>query len=219
MTRQPWREVAAGYDAGAIGYDARHDGRRDRAHARRIERPMLDAAQGATRVLELGVGTGRVLAQVAAPVRIGVDVAARMLDVAAGKGLAVVRADAHRLPFAARSFDAVLAGGGVFRYLDAATALAEVARVLVGGGILAIHQFGARTWGLRGARRPDPRVRELDRVEDLTGTATAVGFAVERVVRWRTIRLPPFLVEIPPWLDRHSSIQLWSQVVVVMRGA
>lgn len=217
---RPWREIAAGYDAGAAGYDARHGDRRSRARARLMDRPMLDAARGARRVLELGVGTGRLLAQVEAPVRVGVDVSAAMLALAARRGLAVARADAHQLPFTAGVFDAVLAGGGVLRYLDTATALAELARVLAPGGRLAVHQFGARTWSLRGgARRPDPRVRELDDVEDLIGPARQAGFAVERVIRWRPIRIPPYLIEIPGWLDRASPRQLWGHVVIVLRGA
>lgn len=108
-----WREVAAGYDEGADGYDPRHA--RDLARAARIERPMLEAMRGARRVLEIGVGTGRLLAQVEAPVRIGIDVAAGMLAHAVRRGLCVVRAHAHQLPFADGSFDAVISGGGVLR--------------------------------------------------------------------------------------------------------
>src|SRR5690606_28633707 len=107
----------------------------------------LAAVRGRARILELGVGTGRLLADLArAPgtrTAIGVDVSAAMLAEAARKRLAVARADAHHLPFADARFDAILAGGGVFRYLDTPAALAECARVLVPDGVLAIHQFAA----------------------------------------------------------------------------
>jgi len=141
-----------------------------------------------------------------------------MLRHALRRGLAVARADAQRLPFGDRTFDAVLAGGGVLRYLDAATALAEAARILVPGGLLAVHQFGARTWSPRaGARVPDPRVHELTSVDDLTVPASQAGFAVERIVRWRTLPIPPYVVEIPAWLDRRASVQLWGHLVAILR--
>lgn len=210
-----WRDVAAGYDAGADGYDPRHA--RDLARAARIERPMLEAVRGARRVLEIGVGTGRLLAQVEAPVRVGVDVAAGMLAHAVRRGLRVVRAHAEQLPFTDGSFDAVISGGGVLRYVDTQRTLAEIARVLTPGGRAALHQFGARTWSpRRGARTPDARVRELERVEDLTDPARRAGFRIGKIVRWRTLPVPPHAVEVPAWLDRRLGVQLWAQIVVIL---
>jgi ubiquinone/menaquinone biosynthesis C-methylase UbiE len=170
-------------------------------------------------VLELGVGTGRLLSRVDADFCTGIDVSAAMLGQAARKGLRVVRADAHRLPFRSGTFDAVIAAGAVFRYLDTAAALQEAARVVVAGGKLAIHQLGARTWTIRGRRTADPRVRELGSVDELVTPARDAGFAVDRIVRWRTLRWFPYLFEIPPWVDGASPVQLWSHVVVVMRRA
>ena len=109
------RAVAAGYDAGADGYDARHADRRGAARARAIDRVLLDATRGAARVLEIGVGTGRLLAQVAAPARLGVDIAGRMLVHARARGLAVAQADGHALPIASGTIDAVIAGKGALR--------------------------------------------------------------------------------------------------------
>ncbi|HUQ08592.1 MAG TPA: class I SAM-dependent methyltransferase [Kofleriaceae bacterium] len=223
---RPWREVATGYDAGAATYDERHGAPADPASRRRtarIEAPLLAAVRGRGRLLELGVGTGRLLAQLArsgtgARTAIGVDISAAMLAEAARKSLTVLRADAHRLPFAAARFDAILAGGGVFRYLDTDAALTECARVLAPGGVLAIHQFGAATFRLRGgARAPDPRVRELRHVDELLVPASAAGFDVVRLVRTRSLPVAPYVVEIPGWLDRASPRQLWSQVVVILR--
>lgn len=219
---RPWREVAEGYDAGAATYDDRHSDRRTRARAGRIEASLLTAAANRRRVLELGVGTGRLLAQLrdrdGTRSAIGVDISAAMLAEAARKRLTVLRADVHHLPFAPSSFDAILAGGGVFRYLDTPTALAECARVLEPGGVLAIHQFAAQPWRLRGtARAPDPRVRELRHVDDLTIPATRAGFEIVRISRFRSLPIPPHVVEIPGWLDRRGPRQLWSQVVVIVR--
>jgi ubiquinone/menaquinone biosynthesis C-methylase UbiE len=215
---RPWREVATGYDEGAATYDQRHSDPVAGRRTARIEAPLLAAVRRCARVLELGVGTGRLLAQLSAPTRIGVDISAAMLAEAARKRLDVLRADAHRLPFAAARFDAILAGGGVFRYLDTDAALVECARVLSPGGVLAIHQFGAATFRLRGgARAPDPRVRELRHVDDLLLPAAAAGFDVARVVRTRSLPVSPYVVEIPGWLDRVSPRQLWSQVVIVLR--
>ena len=219
---RPWREVATGYDAGASTYDQRHADPADPASRRRtarIEAPLLAALHGRDRILELGVGTGRLLAQLTPPARtaIGIDVSAAMLAEAARKHLTVLRADAHQLPFAAARFDAILAGGGVFRYLDTDAALTECARVLVAGGVLAIHQFAAAPVRLRGRTRPpDARVRELRHVDDLLRPAAAAGFDVVRIVRTRSLPIPPYVVEIPGWLDRASPRQLWSQVVVVL---
>ncbi len=100
-------------------------------------------ALGATaRVLEVGVGTGRVALPLAALVRdvIGVDLSTPMLaQLLAKRGaarVAVARADAVRLPFAANTFDAAL-GVHFFhlvpRYRES---LAEVARVLRRGAPL-----------------------------------------------------------------------------------
>jgi ubiquinone/menaquinone biosynthesis C-methylase UbiE len=218
---RPWREVAEGYDAGAATYDDRHSARRTAARIARIEAALLAAAADRRRVLDLGVGTGRLLAQLrdrGARTAIGVDISAAMLAVAARKQLTVVRADAHHLPFAPSSFDAIIAGGGVFRYLDTSAALAECARVLDRGGVLAIHQFAAQPWRLRGGTRaPDPRVRELRHVDDLLRPAAAAGFDVVRAIRTRSLPIPPHVIEIPAWLDLAGPRQWWSQIVVILR--
>ena len=96
----------------------------------------------ASRVLEIGVGTGRVALPLAAHVRsiVGIDLSAPMLaQLVAKRGdrrVAVSRADATALPFAAGRFDAVV-GVHVFHLIPRwRDALAEVARVLRPGGLL-----------------------------------------------------------------------------------
>jgi SAM-dependent methyltransferase len=178
------RAVAAGYDAAADGYDQRHGDRPGRARAAAIDRVLLGACRGATRVLEVGVGTGRLLAQVDAPVRIGLDVAPRMLAVARGRGLTVVCADGAAVPFAAGSFDAVIAGKGALRYLAPAVA--------------------------HGLWQPASTA-------ELIAAVAAAGFTVERIARWRSIRVWPYALAIPAAVDDRAPVQLWSHVAVVAR--
>jgi len=95
-----------------------------------------------SRVLEIGIGTGRIAVPLAQYVRqvAGVDLSAAMLaQLAAKRGASCidpVRADASRLPFADACFDAVL-GVHVFHLIPRwREALAEVARVLRPDGLL-----------------------------------------------------------------------------------
>ncbi len=223
MTRHAPRDpraVAADYDAGADDYDARHavDPRTVRRHAR-IDGIQRAAIGGALDVLEIGCGTGRLLAQVEAPRRTGIDIAAQMLRHAAARGLAVARADAHLLPFRDAAFDAILAGNAVFRYLALPRALAECARVLRPRGRLVVHLHGGRTLSLarlRGLAPQRPGVFEPAVVAEVLEPAAHAGFAAVAVHRLRSVRMRPYLLEIPAWIDRHVPAQLWSHVVFVL---
>jgi len=208
-----------GYDEAAAGYDRAHGGGRSQKRFARIEAPILAATRGAGAVLEVGVGTGRLLSQVAAPLRVGIDPSAGMLERASEKpGLSLVRADAHHLPFADASFDAVIAGKGVFRYLSAAAAFAECARVLKAGGRLAIHQYSAMTWSLkqlfgREASSPEVRAMHVESPSALEAGARAAGFSSVRSHLFRSIRFYPYALEIP----RLIAGRWWSHIVLVAR--
>ena len=219
MTTDPRvREVGAIYDGAAESYDANHAiDRRSRRRSAVLDGIQLAAIDGARRVLEIGCGTGRLLVQARVDVRIGVDVSPGMLARARDRGLAVILGDAHALPFADRSFDAMISGKGVFRYLDTPRALAECARVLEPGGVLAIHQFGARTLSWSRAPPPGPGIEHLASVESLLGPAATAGFDPGAVRVFRSIRIAPYLLEIPRWLDRRIPWQLWSHCVAVLR--
>ncbi len=216
-----WREIARGYDRGAAGYDDRHDDRAStRARTRRLDRVLIDAARGARSVLEIGVGTGRLLAQLDAPTRIGVDIAAAMLARAAARGLLAVRADGHALPFADAAVDAIVSGKGSMRYLDPTRALAEATRVVRPGGAIAIHLYGGATWSPRrgrGRTTPHPGLWQPASTADLRATVSTAGLTIDRLHRFRSIRLWPYLVEIPERVDAHAPVQLWSHVVAVLR--
>ena len=110
----------------------------------RVVEPLLAAASVGvgTRVLDVATGPGWVAAQAAergASV-VGVDVAEAMIARArsAHPGLEFRWADAHELPFADASFDAVVGNLAVMHLSRPERAMAEFARVLRPGGRLAL---------------------------------------------------------------------------------
>jgi SAM-dependent methyltransferase len=114
-----------------------------------VVEPLLDAAHvaaGAT-VLDVATGPGYLAARAAArgAYVIGVDIAEPVVALAAqlNPGLDFHRADAHSLPFADGSFTAVVANFLLPHLGDHHAAAAEMARVLVPGGWLAVS-----TWDL-----------------------------------------------------------------------
>jgi ubiquinone/menaquinone biosynthesis C-methylase UbiE len=92
--------------------------------------------QGAERVLEIGVGTGRIALPVAPHVRhyTGIDISTammrRLLDKRGGEAVAVAEADATRLPFGDQVFDAAVAVHIFHLIVGWQQALVELARVL-----------------------------------------------------------------------------------------
>ena len=108
--------------------------------------------RGGERVLDLGCGTGD-LARAAAErgaVPVGLDVAARMLALAARRGpaLAWVRGEGEVLPFATAAFDAIVTGFALRNLVDPRRTLAECARILRAGGRLAILEVDEPDPGL-----------------------------------------------------------------------
>lgn len=203
------RAIAAGYDQAAARYDELHGRDKYRRRAERLEAPLRRVSG---RVLELGCGTGRLLARVPGQ-RFGLDLSRGMLQHAQGRGITGVVADAVAPPFTTASFDAIIAGKGVFRYLEAEPALAACARLLRPGGLLGVHQYAARTWSLRGGRPNGSSHLHLDRPDQLAAPAAAAGFRLLRVLPWRSIAAPPYIVGLPPRLPGRW----WSQVVLLFR--
>jgi demethylmenaquinone methyltransferase/2-methoxy-6-polyprenyl-1,4-benzoquinol methylase len=119
---------------------------RDRAWKRRLAYLTGSAPRG--RVLDLATGTGDIaylLHDRGARV-VGLDITARMIDLAAGKRPAPSRprfvvGDMMALPFADRSFDAATTGYGLRNVPDLAGALDEIARVLDAHGRLLSLEF------------------------------------------------------------------------------
>ena len=137
------------YDAGADAYD-RLTGRWSRLYASTV----LDAAgtSAGSRVLDLATGTGD--AAVLASQRvgtegavIGVDISLPMLRAANAKShassLTFIAADAMRLPFRDRVFDAVICQFGLMFFPERRAALAEIRRTMRPGGRIALTVWGS----------------------------------------------------------------------------
>ena len=87
-------------------------------------------------ILEVGCGTGRLLAELGAYRRIGLDPSDSMLRQA--RGLDVVRGVAEHLPLGDRAVDLVFASLAFHHFPDQPRAAREIHRVLRPGGHLAI---------------------------------------------------------------------------------
>jgi malonyl-CoA O-methyltransferase len=183
------RRVRAAFSRSAGAYDARAEVQR--AVQDRVLALLEAAAPDARRVLDVGAGTGALLARLVAA-RPGLSAAA--IDLAPGMCAAtrraaplarVTAADAEALPFRDASFDLVVTTSTLQWLPRVAPALEEARRVLEPGGVLCVALFGARTlFELReawdeatGARSPQTH-RFLSREELAAGLARA-GLAVE----------------------------------------
>jgi SAM-dependent methyltransferase len=119
------------------------------------------------RVLEVGIGTGRIslpLAKLVSSV-VGIDISRAMLNRLRSKQtnepVCVVEGDATRLPFASDTFDAAIAVH-IFHLIPTwQQALSEVTRVLHPGAILIDAGGGPSSydtlWDIWNARRPEAR--------------------------------------------------------------
>jgi len=119
--------------------------RRDVRWRQRLVTALDGAPPGA--VLDLGTGTGDVaLASTGRPV-VGIDFCLEMLALARTKAvrrhkrLPLAAADALRLPFADGSFAAVTAAFTVRNLADLDRGLAEIRRLLVAAGVIAILEL------------------------------------------------------------------------------
>src|SRR5579884_2905814 len=124
------------YSQQALRYDE------TRAASPSVLRALRRALEGAPgrRLADVGGGTGNYALALKAEGwdPLVVDRSAEMLSRAAAKGLAVVQADAQRLPFEAESFDAVTMISMLHHVEDRQKALAEARRVLRPGGRLVL---------------------------------------------------------------------------------
>lgn len=199
------------YDIAAPGFDDRFAAAREtvsRFHI--IDDVQRRAAQGARSVLELGVGTARLLGTIEAPLRAGIDISLPMLIEARQKVRNVVRGDAHDLPFADGSFDAILAGNAVFRYLDYDHAFREAARVLRVGGRLCVHQYAQWTLSPRSLfRSRTGDARHVSEPDELRRPARRYGLTEIDAYFWRNLPFAPYAIRVP------SLLRLWSHLTLV----
>lgn len=124
--------------------------RREYERKRRLILSMFSRDPGQS-VLDVGGGYGRVARPLGARHRVTMcDLGAPMLRKAraapGGDAVALVQADALRLPFADASFDAVVAVDLVCHLPQLADGLAELARVVRPGGRVVFDTTNARPW-------------------------------------------------------------------------
>ena len=109
----------------------------------------LRRAPAPRRALDVGAGTGALLADLRArePAAVGVamDLAHGMAVAARERGAPAVAGDAEALPFATGRFDLVLSSSALQWLPRLAPALAEMRRVLAPGGTVAVAFFGGET--------------------------------------------------------------------------
>ena len=140
--------MASVYDSAQLAAGYAFD--RPPVHERILRAARLDGPVG--RALDVGCGAGRSTAALAPYARrvVGLEPVPAMLahcrTVAPDAGFVLGRAE--RLPFAGGAFDLVTAAGSL-NYTDLPLALAEIARVLRGGGRFLMYDFSS------GRRSPD----------------------------------------------------------------
>jgi malonyl-CoA O-methyltransferase len=143
------RRVRASFSRSAPAYDARATVQR--RVRERVLALVAEVAPRARRVLDVGAGTGALLARLAEACPLAsataVDLAPGMCRMAreAAPGANVAAADAESLPFRSGSFD-LFVSTSTFQWLPRlGPALAEAHRVVAPGGALCLALFGART--------------------------------------------------------------------------
>jgi malonyl-CoA O-methyltransferase len=143
------RRVGRAFTRGAASYDA-HAGVQRHA-AERLLALALPEARGARRALDVGCGTGALLARLGALLPgaavCGVDLAPGMARAARGRApaAAIAVGDAEALPFGEGAFDLVLSSSALQWLPRLEPAFAEARRALAPGGLLAVALFAGDT--------------------------------------------------------------------------
>jgi malonyl-CoA O-methyltransferase len=189
--------VARAFSRGAAAYDEHA-----RVQRRAIERLLalaLPAAPAPRRVLDVGAGTGNLLAQLAETLPgaalAGVDLAPGMAlaaqERAPGAGLAV--GDAELLPFRAGAFDLVVSTSMLQWLATLEPAFREARRVLAPGGLVGVALFGGETlcelreaWRAAAPAQPD-RTHRFHSAEEVARALAAAGLERVEIERERVV--------------------------------
>jgi ubiquinone/menaquinone biosynthesis C-methylase UbiE len=154
------------YDAFSASYDAGRDSPYHRMVDDLEVELALPYAEGA-RVLELGCGTGRILARLDEVAResIGIDLSEGMAAHARSRGLDVRVGDLCALPFDDASFDLTCSFKVLPHVRDVEAAIAEAVRVTRQGGHLVLELYNP--WSLRylAKKATGPRPISAERTE------------------------------------------------------
>jgi len=167
---------------------------------------------GDRRVLDLGCQRGDVLEELALPpgaVRVGMDVDAGAVKTGArerGEVIRFVVGDGHRLPFTSGFFDLVISRVA-FPYMDMPVTLAEVARVLRGGG-----QVWMTLHPLRMAAMRIVSSLKAGRLQDVVYQAYAIANGLTLAYLGKQFRFP-----LNP--KRFESVQTLGGAVRALSGA
>jgi dolichol-phosphate mannosyltransferase len=151
----------------------------------RVIRGMVD---GATRVLDIGCGSSRILQSL--PQAVGLDMQIRKLRWLRAPGRQLVQGSLSHLPFADGTFDAVICSEVIEHIPREEVDLSDMARVLAPGGtlVLGTPDYGRWTWrALEGVyRRVFPQGYATEHVNpytrrELRREVERLGLAVQEV--------------------------------------
>jgi SAM-dependent methyltransferase len=163
----------------------------------------------AGRVLEVGAGTGELWQHLPHGPLVLVDFAPAMCAQlrTAVPDAQVLRADAAALPFAAGSFDTVIANHMLYHVDDPGAVLREFARILAPGGRVAIAVNGRDHMADLGELGGDRPARRLNEFSAETGPATmATVFGEVTVERYPSDLAVPSVEPVLAYLDSWTPL-------------
>jgi SAM-dependent methyltransferase len=143
---------------------------------------------------------------------LAVEYGAEGAQVAAARGLDVVRADARYLPLASASADLVVAFDVLEHIEEDYLAMAEIHRILAPGGtFLAAVPCDMRLWSVHDVAVG--HVRRYHR-DDLRGLVEKAGLTVRRLWSWNTLLRP-----VVAWRRRRSTGSDLTEISPVVNAA
>ena len=182
---------------------------------------VMAELRGATRVLEVGVGTGRIATTLDAPI-VGLDLSRPMMEVLRTKTSAIplVEGDATCLPFDDGAFDAAYAAHVLHLIPTWEDAMAEMVRVVRPGGVLlAVRGSGAND--VERAMNADLGLRERSvgahTIEDIDAGARRLGLSVRELERITWTR-PLSLAEVAANVERGIWSGMWARTADELRA-